>query len=166
MGPAFQAWSVDAPDPRLGQVRLTGALTEVPGSRKLVVLVHGLGGSCDSSYMLRAASLAEQLGVSALRLNLRGADRQGADLYHAGLSRDLDAVLSSPAFRGIEEVLLLGFSLGGHISLRYALADHDPRLRAVAAACTPRDLDCSVTAVDGPAGGVDPPDKHNRECDN
>ena len=42
----------------------------------------------------------------------------------------------------------LGYSLGGHVSLRYALDVSDPRVRAVAAVCAPLDLDRSATHID------------------
>ncbi len=166
--PASEPWSVEVSDPTRGRIRLTGSLSRIVGGRivggrvardrdasgrdagcnALLILVHGLGGSSNSTYMLRTAAVASQLGVSTLRLNLRGADCQGSDLYHAGLSRDLASVLASPALAEFDSVLLFGFSLGGHIGLRYATEAHDPRLRAVAAACSPLDLDRSVAAID------------------
>ncbi len=153
-------WSVEIPDPQVGPVRLSGRLRVVPERRAdgtgstLLVLVHGLGGSADSSYMLRTAAVAEQLGLSSLRLNLRGADRRGEDLYHAGLSSDLERVLQSPAMAAFERILLFGFSLGGHVCLRFATEVVDPRLSAVAAACAPLDLDACVAAIDRPSGWV------------
>ncbi|MGB3633359.1 MAG: hypothetical protein WA982_04920, partial [Rubrobacteraceae bacterium] len=37
--------------------------------RATLVLVHGLGGSCDSSYVLGAADLAYRAGANVVRLN-------------------------------------------------------------------------------------------------
>ena len=150
-GPS-RPWSTAVEDPRLGRVRLSGRLHRVDGGSTLLVLVHGLGGSSESSYMLRTAAVAEGLGLSALRLSLRGADGRGEDLYHGGLSSDLAAVLASPELASFDRVLLFGFSLGGHLSLRFATEDEDPRLRAVAAACAPLDLERSVAAIDRPVG--------------
>ncbi len=149
--PASEPWSTTVADPGHGAVRLTGRLSRQPDNGTLLILVHGLGGSIDSTYMLRTATAAGQLGLSTLRLNLRGADRLGGDLYHAGLSSDLAAVLASPALAQFDSILLFGFSLGGHISLRYATEVADRRLRAVAAACSPLDLDRSVAAIDRPS---------------
>ncbi len=150
--PPSEPWSVEIPDPDVGSVFLSGRLSLRPGSSTVLLLVHGLGGSTESSYMLHTARVADQLGMSTLRLNLRGADHGGADLYHAGLSSDLDFVLASPALAGFERVLLFGFSLGGHLSLRFAIEARDRRLSAVAAACAPLDLEHSVTAIDQPSG--------------
>lgn len=154
--PPSEPWSVEIPDPDVGSVRLTGRLRARPGvngtGSTLLILVHGLGGSTESSYMLLTARLADELGVSTLRLNLRGADRGGADLYHAGLSSDLGRVFDSRELAGFERVLLFGFSLGGHLCLRFATEVRDPRLRAVAAVCSPLDLDASVAGIDQPSG--------------
>ncbi len=151
--PTSEPWSVEVPDPDLGPIRLTGCLRATVSST-LLILVHGLGGSAESTYMLRTARVADQLGLSTLRLNLRGADRRGEDFYHAGLCGDLEWVLASAQLAGFERVLLFGFSLGGHISLRFATEVADRRLRAVAAACAPLDLDRSVAALDRPASWI------------
>ncbi len=161
--PPSVPYSVEVPDPEVGPVRLTGRLQATAGSSRrgaggtsstLLVLVHGLGGSTESSYMLRTAALAGDLGLATLRLNLRGADRRGGDLYHAGLSSDLDWVLASPELAAFERILVFGFSLGGHMTLRFATEAADPRLSAVAAACAPLDLERCVAAIDRPAGWV------------
>lgn len=104
--------------------------------------------------MLRTAQVADRFGLSTLRLNLRGADRSGEDLYHAGLSGDLASVLGSPELAPFTSIVLFGFSLGGHISLRFATEVEDARLRAVAAASSPLDLDRSVAGIDRPGGWI------------
>ncbi len=149
--PAGEPWNVAIDDAVAGRVRLTGCLAAADRSR-LVVLVHGLGGSIDSTYMIRAARSAEAMGLASLRLNLRGADRSGEDFYHAGLSSDLGQVLASPALAPFEEIFFLGFSLGGHLALRFATEVEDPRVRALAGICSPLDLDVSVRRFDRPAG--------------
>ena len=44
--------------------------------------------------------------------------------------------------------MLLGYSLGGHVALRYACEQPDPRLRAVVTVCAPLDLDRSARNID------------------
>lgn len=141
----FRTW---AHDPVLGKVLLTGRLTEVPGAQGVVLIVHGLGGSARSPYAAAAAHAAMRAGLSSLRLNLRGADRRGEDYYHAGLTADLAAALASPELARYEDVYVLGYSLGGHVSLKLATEAHDPRLRAVAAVCPPIDLALSAKEID------------------
>src|SRR5687768_4490567 len=84
-------WQSKVDDPGLGSIRLTGIFHPVVGARVIVLIVHGIGGSANSPYCLRTAATAHSLGMSSLRLNQRGADRRGEDLYHAGLWTDLRA---------------------------------------------------------------------------
>jgi predicted alpha/beta-fold hydrolase len=148
--PESRPWETIVEDPQIGPVRLTGRLREVPGAEELLVLVHGLGGSINSHYMPRGAAAAERAGLSCLRLNLRGADRQGTDYYHAGLTADLHAALASPELRPYRRLYVLGYSMGGHVSLRLGTEAADPRLAAVAAVCAPLDLALSQREIDAP----------------
>lgn len=140
-------------DPDFGPLELTGA--RLPGStERLTVVLHGLGGNIESGYMQAALGPAEELGLQVLLLNQRGADRRGHDFAHAGLTADLRSVLQAPEFEGVREITLLGFSLGGHTALRYACQAPDPRVRAVAAVCSPLDLRESSEAFDRPRFSV------------
>jgi uncharacterized protein len=143
-------WRVELADPDRGAVRLSGVLDPAPRSESdtVLVAVHGLGGDVDSHYMRRAALAAADAGHASLLLNLRGADMSGDDYYHAGLTTDLRAALASPELARYGKILLLGYSLGGHIVLRYATEDLDPRVRAVAAVCPPLDLAQAVRDID------------------
>ncbi len=152
--PASEPWSATIDDPEIGEVRLTGRLSAAAADRRLAVLVHGLTGSAESANMLRAARAAAGAGLASLRLNLRGADGSGADLYHGGLSGDLHAVLASPELARFEHLYLYGYSLGGHIALRFATEVEEPRLAAVAASCSPLDLSASVAAFDRRGGWI------------
>lgn len=151
--PGSAPWETVVEDPRIGRVRLTGRLRELPGA-ELVVLIHGLGGCTDSHYMLRGAEAAEEAGLSCLRMNLRGADRKGEDFYHAGLTPDLHAALASPEIARFRRIYVLGYSLGGHVTLRLATESADPRLAAVAAICSPVDLARSADEIDAPGLGI------------
>jgi predicted alpha/beta-fold hydrolase len=170
--PAAEPWQATVADPVVGPVRLTGLLRReaagVPsngdaastrgevfegndgGSGELVVLVHGLGGTIGSHYMRRGAGAAQAAGLSCLRLNLRGADFSGEDFYHAGLTADFHAALASPDLRRFRRIYLLGYSLGGHLVLRYATEAGDPRVVAAAAVCAPLDLGRAQEAIDAP----------------
>jgi predicted alpha/beta-fold hydrolase len=152
--PEARPWSTEIDDPRMGPVRLTGRFREVPGSEEALVLVHGLGGCADSHYMLGGAIAAEAAGLSCLRISLRGCDRSGEDFYHAGLTADIHAALASPELRPYRRLYLLGYSLGGHMALRLATEEADPRLAAVAALCAPLDLARSQQEIDAPRRGI------------
>lgn len=146
--PPASPWCVELDDPLFGALRLTGKLREEPRARRVVVVVHGLGGSADSHYVRELARALEHASLSALYVNLRGADLSGQDFYHAGLTSDLEAVIASPALARYDEVVVLGFSLGGHLALAHACEQPSPRLRAVAALCSPLDLGRSAAHID------------------
>jgi uncharacterized protein len=147
-GPLAEVWRGSVVDQTRGAVELSGLLCRPPGARTLVVLVHGLGGSAQSPYVTSAAAACDAAGAATLRLNLRGADGVGGDFYHAGLTADLAATLASPALAAYSSLHLLGFSLGGHLALRYAAEGPDPRVRAVAAVCSPLDLQLAQRGID------------------
>ncbi|MEM6959031.1 MAG: alpha/beta fold hydrolase [Myxococcota bacterium] len=135
-------------DADLGALSLTGEMHVKPGADDLVVVVHGLGGGLASDYTRRAAAAALREGFSCLRLAMRGADRRGDDFYHAGLGEDIDAVLRSKALARYERRFLIGYSLGGHVSLQAARHGH---ANAVAALCAPLDLHLAADHFDSPA---------------
>lgn len=154
--PPSRPWALNLEDagPRGETVRLSGHLHPADGSDargRAVVTVHGLGGCTESEYMVRTAQLAPQRGLACLRLNLRGSDRRSNDYYHAGLTRDLHAALQTPELAGFRELYLLGFSMGGHVVLRAATEELDPRVKAVAAVCSPLELDPCATSFDRPS---------------
>jgi len=93
-------------------------------SDQTAVLVHGMGGSHASNYMVRMAQKLYLRGQKVIRVNLRGCG-SGKELskllYHAGTSQDILKILFDlkqkfPA----SEIALIGFSLGGNIILKLA----------------------------------------------
>jgi hypothetical protein len=115
----------------------------------LVVLVHGLSGSEESAYMLTSARhwLARRHRV--LRLNLRGAGPSRALCrmqYHAGRSGDLrEALRALPAELRAEGLILVGYSLGGNVLLKF-LAEYGAELPIVAAASVSAPIDLSAAS--------------------
>lgn len=138
--PAFLPWTTTLHEAPRGEVTLRGELRLPTGAAAICVLVHGLGGSHASPYLQQAAAALHERGIATLALSLRGADGGGGDIYHAALTADLDAALCSPELQPFQRVHVLGFSLGGHLALRYAMAPGDHRVRSVAAICAPVDL--------------------------
>ena len=145
--PTTETWSTTLDDPDIGPVRLSGRALH-HDSKSAVVVVHGLGGSIDSGYMAAALVEAERTRTRCLLFNTRGSDRSGQDIAHAGLGADLEAALRSDFFAGVTAVDLLGYSLGGHLVLRYAAENPHPKLRRVAAIGSPLLLEPAATALD------------------
>ncbi|HEX4952100.1 MAG TPA: alpha/beta fold hydrolase [Thermoanaerobaculia bacterium] len=149
--PEARPWRTQVIDPQVGEVPLTGLLRAEPGSTDLLIFVHGIGGCAEASYAKKVAGMAFAMGLSCLRINLRGSDRASNDFYHAGLSSDLAQVVASPDLAGFERIYCLGYSLGGHLALRYACETPDPRVQGVAAVCSPLDLAPAAAVIDRPA---------------
>ena len=147
--PGGSPWSTELTDPVVGRVRLSGRLEH--RGPEVVVVVHGLGGCVDTGYVRWAERAVLAAGMTCLALNVRGADRSGEDYFHAALTDDIAAALASPELAGYERVFVLGYSLGGHLALRYATEEPDPRLGAVAAVCPPLDLAACCQHIDRPA---------------
>lgn len=95
-------------------------------ARPLAVLIHGLTGCEDSSYIRRTAQILLQAHYPVLRLNLRaaGPGRPLAEQhYHAGRSQDLRDALTGllterPVYRDLG-LVLVGFSLGANMLLKF-----------------------------------------------
>jgi predicted alpha/beta-fold hydrolase len=163
LGAAFPLWArseltfepMRIPLPNGGGELHASAAWHSEGGRTAVVLVHGVGGSSESNYMIRAAIAFHAAGFHVVRVNLRGAGRSIPDvtaLYHAGLVEDPSAALAHVAKQpNVRDVALLGFSLGGNVSLRLAgLLGRDvpAYLRAVASLSAPLDLVESSRALE------------------
>lgn len=110
------------------------------------VLLHGLCGCHLSPYLVRMAYRLHELGIRALRMNLRGCG-SGAGLarklYHSGRSEDVAAVLASIRSECTDSPLwLIGYSLGGNIVLKHAaeVGDTGAAPARVIAVCPPVDL--------------------------
>lgn len=125
-----------------------------PGDR-IVLLVHGLTGCFQSTYMQRMARRLSRRGAMVLRLNLRSAG-PGLGLakktYHAGSSDDTRQTLKWVAQNFPNSpVTQVGFSLGANITLKMAGEDGSKpsgNLDSIVAISPPTDLKASVKKLD------------------
>ena len=93
------------------------------GSRKLVVLSHGLEGNTGRQYMLGMAKMLNRHGWDVLAWNYRACSGEinwRLRMYHNGCIDDLDCVVQH-ALKGnrYERAAFIGFSLGGNLTLMY-----------------------------------------------
>lgn len=103
-----------------------------PEARGTVVFLHGYGANREQS--LAVAPFLHRAGYSVLAFDFRGhGDADAADVT-LGVQevRDVAAALSWLRERGVHEVALLGWSMGGATAVR---AGHAPAVRAVVADC-------------------------------
>ncbi len=93
------------------------------GSNKLVILSHGLEGNSERAYIKGMARAFNRSGWDALAWNFRGCGGTPNRLlrsYHSGASEDLDVVINhSINLHRYTQIALVGFSMGGNITLKY-----------------------------------------------
>lgn len=137
--------------------RLIALFDEGAGTARkpLAVLVHGLTGCHESSYMVETTRHLTALGYPVLRLNMRGAGPSAAICrlrYHAGKGEDIAAALRAldPALLR-DGIMPVGYSLGGSILLNF-LAHHaaDFPVRAAVTVSAPIDLAAAADRILAP----------------
>ena len=93
------------------------------GSRKLVLLSHGLEGDTGRRYMVGMARAFYDAGWDVLAWNCRscsGEMNRAARLYHHGETEDIGEVIAHALVtKDYETILPIGFSMGGNITLKY-----------------------------------------------
>jgi predicted alpha/beta-fold hydrolase len=104
-----------------------------------ILLVHGLEGSDSSVYMLGTSRKAYEAGFNVVRLNLRNCgntEHLTPTLYHAGLISDLRAILKELIEQdGLKNIFMVGFSMGGNMTLMLAGHEADAMTRELAGVC-------------------------------
>lgn len=117
------------------------------GARRLAVITHGLEGHSRSHYCQGMARALHKAGWDVLAWNFRGCSGQPNHKlrsYHSGATEELQTILNH-IFRSTSysEIGLVGFSLGGNLTLKY-LGDCgkniDPRIRGAVTFSVPCDL--------------------------
>lgn len=93
------------------------------GSDKLAIVAHGMEGHSRRPYMLGMVAAFNGAGWDALAWNMRGCSEEPnrtLGFYHAGLTGDLEAVIGSALrHKTYGAMVLIGFSLGGSLILKY-----------------------------------------------
>lgn len=92
-----------------------------PG-RPLVVVSFGMEGDPHRPYVRGTVRAFLDAGWNALVWNYRGTSgepNRKAHFYHGGLIEDLDAVVQHALARSPDRIALVGFSLGGNLTLNY-----------------------------------------------
>ena len=122
-------------------------------NKKLVILCHGLEGDSSSSYVQEFAVGFSKEGFDVVAMNYRGCSgemNKAPRLYHSGSTDDVHFVLQS-YHAAYESVFLIGFSLGGNLTLKLLgekVYDIPANLKAAIAISTPADLEtCALKLI-------------------
>lgn len=112
------------------------------GSSTIVVAVHGLESNTQRAYIKGVVKIVNQQGWDAVALNLRscsGEPNLTYGSYHSGKTDDLDTAIHY-IYERYNSILLIGFSLGGNIVLKYVGEKSDallPKIKAAIGISTP-----------------------------
>ena len=90
--------------------------------KTLAVISHGLEGDSQRAYVQGLARALNSTGIDCLAWNYRtcgGETNRQLRMYHNGATDDLDLVVRYAIAKGYTSIILVGFSMGGNLSLLY-----------------------------------------------
>jgi len=128
------------------------------GSNKLAIISHGLEGNSSRAYMRGMATAIYAQGFDVLTWNFRGCSgemNRQLRFYHSGATDDLDVVVKYAIQKLYTSVYLVGFSLGGNLTLKY-LGERAPytELKKACVFSVPIDLHSSCLTLSKPSNWV------------
>ena len=113
-------------------------------SPQTLLILHGLEGSVYSAYAQRMLNYCNQQQIAAVFMHFRGCSGEPNRLlrsYHSGETGDLKQVIQHLKNKGIRDIALLGYSLGGNQVMKYmGEAETDPAIRCAIGVSVPLGL--------------------------
>lgn len=124
-------------------------------SSSVVIISHGLEGNAHRPYVLGMASACYREGFDTLRWNFRGCGNElnrQRRFYHSGATDDLDTVVNHCLHKGYENIHLVGFSLGGNLTLKYLgeSVSQSAKITKAVALSVPMELHTSCQQISKP----------------
>lgn len=120
------------------------------GSDRVVIISHGLEGNSQRPYIKGMAKVFFDNKYDVLAWNYRGCgDEMNKQLrfYHSGATDDLDIVVKHASSK-YKSVFLVGFSLGGNITLKYlGEKGNEAMVKGAAAFSVPLNLHSSCKRI-------------------
>ena len=92
------------------------------GNNKIAIVSHGLEGNSGRPYVLGMVRALKRRGWDSLAWNYRGCSgetNRKLRWYHSGETGDLHSVITHAIAQNYQQVALIGFSLGGNMTLKY-----------------------------------------------
>jgi len=155
--PELRRQELELPDGDITAVDWLVAGDALAGTSPLLVILHGLEGSAESSYARMLMEAALDLGWRSCVLHFRDCGDYRNRLprrYHAGETNDLRYFLetlheSPEAAENAGPIVAVGYSLGGNVLLKYlGESEDDTPLRAATAVCVPLNLHKCAEALE------------------
>jgi uncharacterized protein len=129
-------------------------------NHRLVILSHGLEGSSTRQYVTGMARLMSENNYDVLAWNYRSCSEElnrQARFYHSGETTDLQLVINHAIAKGYTDICLMGFSLGGNLTLKYVGeqgAGINPVIKKAVVFSVPMDLAACSTNIGQPQNRV------------
>jgi uncharacterized protein len=128
-------------------------------SKTLVIISHGLEGNTTRGYVKGMAKALYDQGYDILAWNYRGCSEEmntALRFYHSGATDDLATVIAHAEQKGYSTINLVGFSLGGNLTLKYLGEDRvrPTTIQKAATFSVPIDLHASCLKISQPANWV------------
>jgi uncharacterized protein len=126
-------------------------------SDAVVIVSHGLEGNSRRAYVLGMLRAFHSRGYNALSWNYRGcSDEVNRQLrfYHSGATDDLECLVNHCISTGYRKIFLLGFSLGGNLTLKYLGErgnDLPSQVKGAVTFSVPLNLDTSCDQISRPS---------------
>jgi predicted alpha/beta-fold hydrolase len=122
--------------------------------KKLVIISHGLEGNSQRHYAKGMAAHFFDNNWDALAWNCRSCSGEINRLprfYHHGATQDLAAVVNHALKHNYQEIVLVGFSMGGSMTLKY-LGEQTtaPEIKSAVVFSVPCNLAASAAELDKP----------------
>ena len=121
-------------------------------SDKTVVLSHGLEGNSKKPYMIGMINILLNAGFNCVAWNFRGCSgihNKYPYSYHSGATHDLDNIIQKTEYIfPHSKIYLIGFSLGGNLTLKYLGENSlNSRIEKAIAVSVPLDLHQSCLEI-------------------
>ncbi|MES2795491.1 MAG: alpha/beta fold hydrolase [Bacteroidota bacterium] len=132
--------------------------SQIENCKDLVIISHGLEGDSHRQYAKGMAKIFVENGFDTLAWNFRGCGNELNKthiFYHSGATYDLETVIEHAHKKGYQSIYLIGFSLGGNLTLKY-LGERNPPdfIKKAVVFSVPMDLAGSSIAISKPANWI------------
>ena len=124
-----------------------------------MILSHGLEGDSSRHYIKGMAKFLSENGYDICAWNYRGCSGEvniKLRTYHSGSTEDLETVVEKVS-KTYDDIILVGFSMGGNLSLKYLGEQKDPlktKIKKCVVFSTPLDLKGSSITLEKPSNKI------------
>lgn len=125
-------------------------------SSRCLIVSHGLEGNSQRSYVKGMARAFFNQGIDVAAWNFRGCSgevNRQLRFYHSGATDDLGTIVDHVA-KSYQEIFLVGFSLGGNLTLKYLGENPNPAIKKAAVFSVPLDLYSSCLEISKPGNWI------------